>query len=53
MQTVNLHVLPAEDLLVYDDAFAQVLPPIAKPENIKKGLRIVISKVPRIPEQRS
>ena len=31
-------------------AFAQILPPIASPENMASGLRIVVSKVPRIPE---
>ena len=32
-------------------AFAQILPPIATPENMRDGLRVIVSKVPRIPEQ--
>ena len=32
-------------------AFAQVLPPIATPENMQHGLRVIVSKVPRVPEQ--
>lgn len=32
-------------------AFAQILPPIATPENMQNGLRVIISKVPRVPEQ--
>lgn len=32
-------------------ALAQILPPIAAPENMREGLRIIVSKVPRTPEQ--
>ena len=32
-------------------AFAQVLPPIVDPERLKAGLKIVVSKTPRIPEE--
>ena len=31
-------------------AYAQILPPIANPENMKAGLRVVVSTVPRVPE---
>ena len=32
-------------------AFAQVLPPIAAPENMQQGLKVIISKTPRVPEE--
>ena len=32
-------------------AMAQILPPIATPENMKKGLRVVVSSVPRVPQE--
>ncbi len=32
-------------------AMAQVLPPIATPENMTNGLRVVISNVPRVPQE--
>jgi len=33
------------------NAFAQVLPPIANPDEMRNGLRVIVSTVPRIPQE--